>query len=240
MDRHLDWDGCFNVRDLGNLRVEGGGTTRWRAVVRADCVDRLTPAGWSALRAHGVRTVIDLRNDEERTAGAAAREGVTTVHVPLDDSADIEFWRYCRDNQLDGSPLYYRPFLESKSKQCAAVIAAIAQAGPGGVVVHCAIGRDRTGLIALILLALAGVVPDDIVSDYELSAERLRPWFSLSGRKDHGPVIQEILRRKGTCARSEILGLLQAFDFGSYLRSGGLSEEDLTAVRTRLAGVPHS
>ncbi len=48
-DRHLDWDGCFNVRDLGGLPAAGGGVTRWGAAVRADALDELTDAGWAAL-----------------------------------------------------------------------------------------------------------------------------------------------------------------------------------------------
>ena len=63
--RHLDWNGCFNVRDLGGLPAADGRLTRWGAVVRADAVDRLTESGWAALQAHGIRTVIDLRNDSE-------------------------------------------------------------------------------------------------------------------------------------------------------------------------------
>src|SRR5947208_3342116 len=53
-DRNLDWQGCFNARDLGGLRTDDGRTTRRGAVVRAESLDRLTAAGWSALQAHGI------------------------------------------------------------------------------------------------------------------------------------------------------------------------------------------
>jgi hypothetical protein len=62
-NRHLDWDGCHNVRDFGGLRAAHGRETRSGAVVRGDSVDRLTATGWSALLEHGIRTIIDLRND---------------------------------------------------------------------------------------------------------------------------------------------------------------------------------
>jgi hypothetical protein len=65
-ERHLDWDGCCNVRDLGGLRVAGGRMTRRGAVVRSDSPAGLTPAGWAGLWGHGIRTIVDLRNDEER------------------------------------------------------------------------------------------------------------------------------------------------------------------------------
>ncbi|MEV4898684.1 tyrosine-protein phosphatase, partial [Nonomuraea sp. NPDC055795] len=178
-DRNLDWDGCFNVRDLGGIPVLGGGQIRWRAVIRSDNPERLTPSGWAALTAHGVRTVVDLRNHDERQGDLWARPSdLSTVHVPLDDADDTRFWTYLWDNELDGSPLYYRLFLERKARQCAA---AVARAGPGGVLIHCGLGRDRTGLIAMLLLALAGAGPDHIAADYEQSIPRLPRLFAALG-----------------------------------------------------------
>ncbi|HEX6291312.1 MAG TPA: tyrosine-protein phosphatase [Herpetosiphonaceae bacterium] len=235
-DRNLDWNACFNVRDLGGIRTGDGRRTRRGAVVRADSLNQLTAAGWAALKAHGIRTIIDLRNDHELGSDTAPRpNGLTTVHMPLDDIADTEFWDYCWDNGLDGSPLYYLPFLERKPERCAAAVAAIARAAPGGVVIHCGIGRDRTGLITLLLLALVGVAPEDIAADYELSNVRLRPRWTALGEEDQEPIIEALLRRKQTSARAAILATLASLDVAAYLRSGGLSDDDLAAVRERLS-----
>ena len=235
--RHLLWDGCFNARDLGGLLTSDGRRTRWGAVVRSDSLDHLSAAGWSALEAHGIRTIIDLRNDEERPADAEPRlAGITTVHVPLDDIADTEVWEYIWGNGLDGSPLYYRPFLERKPDRCAAAVAAVARAAPGGVVVHCGVGRDRTGLISLLLLALVGVGPDDIASDYKLSTERLQPLWTERGEEDQGLQIKELLARKNTSARALLLDILGSLDIHAYLSSAGLREDDLDALRARLVG----
>jgi protein-tyrosine phosphatase len=67
-ERELAWEGCLNVRDLGGHRTTNGGVTRYGAVVRADSVRHLTDAGWQAAVDYGVRTVIDLRADEELEA----------------------------------------------------------------------------------------------------------------------------------------------------------------------------
>lgn len=234
-DRHLDWDGCYNARDLGGLRTADGRTTRWGAVVRSDAPDRLTPPGWSALKAHGIRTIIDLRNGDERHANAIPPAAeLATVHVPLDDPADIEFWQHWRDSGLWGTPLYYRPFLDRKPQRCAAAVAAVAHAQPGGVLVHCGAGRDRTGLITLLLLALVGVAPDDIAADYELSIDRLRLFYAQAGREDASIKINEVLAREDTSARAAILATLASLDVDAYLRTGGLSDGDLAAVRARL------
>jgi protein-tyrosine phosphatase len=219
------------VRDLGGLRTHAGRTTRWGAVVRSDDLDRLTDAGWSALEGYGVRTIVDLRNDEERTLRPRT---VTTVPVPLDDADDTDFWEACWADELDGSPLYYLPFLDRKPERCAAAVAAIAQADPGAVVFHCGAGRDRTGLVSVLLLALAGVVPEDIVADYELSNVRLRRFWAVHGTEDQSAVIADILRRKNTSARELLLELLASLDVEAYLRSGGLGDDDLAAVRARL------
>jgi protein-tyrosine phosphatase len=234
-ERNLGWEGCFNARDLGRLRTSAGSETRWGAVVRSDSPDRLTSAGWSALHAHGVRNLIDLRNEEEREARLEpAPQDITTSLLPLDDIADTDFWNYCWDNDLDGSPLYYQPFLVRKPERCAAAVRAVARARPGGVLIHCGAGRDRTGLVSLLLLALAGVDPQDIASDYELSTLRLEALYAEMGEEDQGPQIEAILRRKKTSARAAILALLESFEIATYLGSAGLEEDDLKAVRSRL------
>ena len=71
--RDLLWDGCLNVRDLGGHPTEDGGETLFGAIVRADSLERLREAGWRALVEYGVRTIIDLRLDEERNGGVPAR-----------------------------------------------------------------------------------------------------------------------------------------------------------------------
>lgn len=234
-DRHLEWEGCFNARDLGGIPLSGGGVIQPGAVVRSDTPEWLTPAGWAAVVAHGVRTVIDLRNDQERQDDLWARPTeLTTVHVPLDDPADTEFWTYLWDNELDGSPLYYRLFLERKAQQCVAVIAAVARAQPGGVLFHCGLGRDRTGLIAMLLLALAGVEGDDIASDYELSTDRLPALFAAREMADQTEVIRDILARRKTTARAALIDALNGLDVEDHLRAAGLSEDEVFTLRRRL------
>jgi protein tyrosine/serine phosphatase len=236
-DRHLDWEGCYNARDLGGIPTADGRETRWGAVVRSDCPDGLSAAGWAALRAHGIRTIVDLRDDAERGDDPPGAAGLTTVRVPLDDADDTEFWTWSRDEGLDGTPLYYLPFLErdGKRERCVAAVAAVANAAPGGVVVHCGIGRDRTGLVSLLLLALVGVAAGDIAADYELSEPRLAPLRALLGVPE-AMTADHALARKGTTARAAIRDTLAAVDVEDYLRAGGLGDRELAAVRSRLLG----
>ena len=235
MSRHLEWEGCFNVRDLGGLRVAGGGETRPGRIVRADALDGLTAAGWAALVGYGVRTVVDLRNEDERRGDAASRPtSVTTVCVPHDGMEDREFWDAWQSGPQFGTPLYYRPHLERMPERSAAVVLAIARAGPGGVAFHCGVGRDRAGLISVLLLAIAGVVADEIADDYALSAERLRARFAARGEPDQEPDLTAYLASRGTTAGEVLRELLAEVDLPATLVAGGATSEDLAAIRRRL------
>jgi protein-tyrosine phosphatase len=231
VDRNLDWDGLCNVRDLGGL-----GRIRRGAVVRSENPEALTAAGWDTLWAHGVRTVVDLRNAGERGADTAPRpSGLTTVHVPLEDyDGEAEFWRPYRETGLWGTPLYYRAFLDRFPRPVAAAVTAVARAEPGGVLVHCAAGKDRTGLVVLMLLALAGVAAEDIAADHALSNERLRPLWARLGVADQVTAVAELAARHGTTAEASLLETLAAVDAEAYLRAAGVSADDLAAVRARL------
>lgn len=223
------------MRDLGGLCTADGHDTRWGGVVRADNVERLTAAGWRALQAHGVRTIVDLRNAEEQGTDDAPRpDGISTLHVPLDDRVDVDMWRHFSENGLQGTPLYYRPFLERKPERCAAAVRAVARAEPGGVVVHCVGGRDRTGLISLLLLALVGVLPADIAADYEHSNRRLPPLWARLGLGDQRGRVAAQLERKNTSERDSVLEVLEWLDSERYLRSAGVADEDLDGLRERL------
>jgi len=197
----------------------------------------LSAAGWAALIEHGVRTIIDLRNDDERLPDAALRPSdVTTVHVPLDGVEDREFWDVWDCGPQFGTPLYYRPHLDRFPERSVAALSAIARAKPGGVAVHCAGGRDRTGQVAILLLALVGVAPRDIAADYELSTEHLRARYAARREPDESVALEEFLARRGTTAAELIIATLADCDIEAILRDAGLNDHELVALRDRLLG----
>ncbi|WP_410617863.1 tyrosine-protein phosphatase [Amycolatopsis sp. cmx-8-4] len=254
MSRAVTWDGFFNTRDLGGLPTRSGETTGYGAFFRSADLRFVTDAGWAHAREAGVRTVVDLRNDDEIRPGAESRTaqagsaqftapaatpatpGIDRLEVPLDDIDDVEFWQQVNREQLNGTPLYYPLFLQRKAGRCAAVIKAIAHAAPGGVLFHCGAGRDRTGLITLLVLALAGVEPQAIAADYDLSAEALKALFAAMGTDDQGPVIEAILAKRGTTTEGAVLAALDGFDVERYLLDAGVSRDELRGVRHRFLG----
>ena len=223
-NRVLVWDGCTNVRDLGGLSTSDGQTTRWGAVVRSDSPAKLTAEGWSALYAYGIRTILTLRTYgkvEDELDITPRHSDLVTVQVEIEDITDKEFVQQWVTTNLWGTPLYYKDALWRWPERHAAAISAIARARPGGVLFHCIRGNDRTGIIALLLLALVGVMPDELIADYELSPD---------------PYRAELLAREHSSVREAILSALSGLDVDSYLRLGGASQADLAALRQRLLG----
>ena len=234
--RHLGWAGTYNSRDLGGLPTAGG-ATRSGAIVRSDSMQNLEARGWEEVEEHGIRTVIDLRNEGEIGPAVAPRPGsIETVNIPLDVTEDREFWDVWENGPQFATPLYYRPHLERFPERSAAVLRTIAKAEPGGVAFHCQGGRDRAGQISMLVLALAGVEPEAIAADYALSDERLRPLYLSRGDEDEAPKIAAFLRDQGTSARDLIVELLAEFDVEAALRGAGLVDADLAALRARLLG----
>lgn len=234
-NRHLDWEGCFNVRDLGGLETSDGRVIRRGALVRGDAPDRLTATGWAALQAHGIKTIVDLRNDDELAPDAGARpQDVATVHVPLDGVEDAGFWAKWGRGPEFATPLYYRAHLNRMPERSARAIATIAGAAPGGVLVHCVGGRDRTGQIAMLTLALLGVAPENIAADYALSAGRLEARNASRGETDPDSEATKFLASKGTSAERIIVSTLAELDVVACLRRGGLGDDSLAALRERL------
>ena len=236
-ERHLDWEGCFNVRDLGGLPASGGMRIAQGALVRADSLSRLSAAGWQALLDHGVRTVIDLRNPREREHApdlAPRPEEVETVHVALDGAEDRGFWQSIEATPEFGTPIYYRAHLMRKPQLAAGAVKAIAHAAPGGVAFHCVGGRDRTGELAMVSLALAGVAPEAIAGDYELSAERQAGLWAALGQDDPAEELAAYLAERGTTAGEVIETTLASLDLEATLAAGGLAGEDVAALRARV------
>ena len=105
-------------RDLGGLRTTEGRTIRPGALVRARSLDDLSEDSWAVLYELGVRTLIDLRNDDERAAAPAPRR-ITAVHLSLDGSEDREFWDEWAADWRFGTPVYYAPHLAASRSAAA-------------------------------------------------------------------------------------------------------------------------
>ena len=252
-DRVVQWEGCYNARDLGGLPTLTGASTRYGRLIRSADTRFITAAGWEAARGAGIRVVIDLRNDDEVVPGllpaatlgagtfavpaAQATRGrptdIQTMLIPVDDIGDLGLWRRLNAEGLNGTPLYYRPFLDAKPERIAAVLTAIARV-PGGVIFHCGAGRDRTGLISLLLLSLADVTPEAIAADYELTFGQLERLYAALGLEEDERDVRQYLKSRGTTVSETITSLVRDLDVAEYLAAAGVSGADIDTLRRRL------
>jgi len=235
----LDWPDCHNARDVGGLPTASGGRVRRGALIRSDVLDRLTPAGLASVRGYGVSRIIDLRSVEEvaEIPGPFAADAIYRNIPLIDEQADRH-----RDPVAEATMLAtYMGSIDRNGRRIAAGVAAVAGAPPGAVVVHCAAGKDRTGLLVALMLRAVGVADADIAADYALSAEYLRERYAAELAEAPSATDQEKIREGQRCDPNTILGTLAHVDTRhggtvAYLGSVGLSDRQLALLRTRLLG----
>jgi protein-tyrosine phosphatase len=189
---HVTWielDGAVNVRDLGGLPTSDGGGTVPGRLLRSENLQELTPDDVALLVDDiGVTTVVDLRSTNEVTIEGPAPldlvRGVRHAHHPvlkelldasdtvkaalLTEMAEVDRERY-PDDPMCG---HYLGYLENRPEEVIGALRSIATA-PGAAIVHCAAGKDRTGVVIALALTVAGVEPEIIVADYMATDERL-------------------------------------------------------------------
>ena len=166
--RLLHSDLVFNLRDLGGYLGAGGRTIRWRTVLRGDGIHRL-PA--SDLTAMGVRTVLDLRTASEISErGRAEAPALHWYHLPMLRTIWAPEW--FTDGMTPGRFLAdrYLVMLDEGAESLATALRVLANSRAMPAVFHCAAGKDRTGVVASVLLSLLGVDDDTIAGDYHLSS----------------------------------------------------------------------
>jgi len=233
--RRLDFPQLLNARDLGGHPTLDGGTTRWRSLLRADDLAQLEAAGLEALKNYGIETIIDLRWPEEAQRHPSpvpdALPQVRYLRVSLLTPSEDE-WRLRAEEAT--KELWNCVVLERVRTELRYVLAVIAAAPPGPLLFHCIAGKDRTGLVAALLLALADVEPASIARDYALSSGNLREGY-LKRYADADPErILMALRCPEEGAYNMLKFLAHAGGVRSYLREIGLTGTEIAALRARL------
>ena len=238
-DRGVEWEGAANARDLGGIPLAGGGKVAPGRIFRMGRSEWLTENGWRQAYDDGVRTVVDLRNDSEigrrdtdpEVPPSAARD-IVFLNRPTQEAKDPEF------TALTGpymdSPRFYRENLRRWPEKIAAVMRAVAEARDGAVVIHCSAGRDRTGLIAMLALALAGAEPEAIAEDYEQAVRGINAFHATQLHPREKPLTEDQLQERAADSRKELLRALDGFDAEQYLLSAGLSLDEIARLRRRL------
>jgi protein tyrosine/serine phosphatase len=251
----IELDGAVNVRDLGDLPTEDGHKTAKASLLRADNLQELSPADIAKLvRDFGVTTVVDLRSTNELEAEGPAPldtvAGVRHAHHPVlpelgantDVVADallardrLDHSRY-PDNPMTG---HYLGYLEDRPDQVVGAVRSIARS-EGAALVHCAAGKDRTGVVVALALTVAGVPAQAVAADYAATAERTEAIVARLARSRL--YVRDITSKPADLHRPRaetMTAFLEQMDVryggvASWLTGNGLSPEDLGTLRVKL------
>jgi protein-tyrosine phosphatase len=247
-ERRVTFAGITNLRDLGGYPTADGGTTSWGCVFRADALHKLTAADLDTFGILGVQTVYDLRGEVERTEFPGP---VESVHVPIvGRPADAPVPERPPDmTSEDGERMLrdmYVGILEHSATQVGVVLRGLADPDHVPAVFHCHGGKDRTGVVAAVLLLALGVDRDTVLDDYE-ATRRYRQiedqQDSLANMLAAGVSPEAAASVLGTPrwamaaavdAVDEVHGGIEAYLLGPV----GLTDADLAALRSRLVDAP--
>lgn len=230
--------GAFNFRDLGGYSAIDGRSVRWGALFRSDSLGQLTRDDVDALRALGLRTVIDLRGTGEVDASGSfpvAEYPVTLHHLSV---MDREWDPAAADLGTSSEFLHaqYTTMLDETGSRYAEAIRRLAVPGALPAVFHCAAGKDRTGLLAMLVLGALGVRDDDIVDDYALTAATMDAF--LAARSADPTFAERIATLPATFFAADPCALARLVDdiaaaYGSlrsYVLSLGVTADELASL----------
>ena len=168
--KHIPMDGPQNFRDLGGFLNRDGRMVAWNRLYRADGLSSLSERDEALLQKLNIRTIVDLRGTSEQKAMPdRVPEGVRYCAFPMmreDPSAPDQAARSFAMSLKVG---YLKMVQESPERVGRAANAVMEGLEQGAVVFHCTAGKDRTGVLAAVLLLLLNVAEEDIVADYQVS-----------------------------------------------------------------------
>jgi len=240
MERRIELEGCYNLRDLGGYPTRGGQQVRWRTLFRSDALQHLTTEDVSRFVGElGIGDVVDLRSSVEVRAeglGILAEAGPRIHHLPLFDGDVVE-----QREQADRITLSDRYFLmaEFAKKPIARVVTTLAESSTP-TVYHCAAGKDRTGVISAILLGLLEVYDEIIVADYAATQENLDEIIDrLMATEGYQEMFEVLPPDTLHAAPDTMVSLLERLRerYGSvegYALEIGITPATITHLRTRL------
>jgi protein-tyrosine phosphatase len=173
--RQIVFESISNFRDLGGYSTRKGDTVAWRRLFRSGDLRHMTQGDFKKLKEKiRLATVIDLRSAREierQGIGLLSEAAIRYHSVPFIAGANLaedeRLFRQCRNMGE-----FYLHIVRHKDfgSQIVAALEVIAEPKNQPLIFHCAIGKDRTGILAAILLSVLGVADEDIISDYSLSA----------------------------------------------------------------------
>jgi protein-tyrosine phosphatase len=243
--RWIELDGADNTRDLGGLPVADGGYTRFGRLLRAGTLQDLTAGDVTHLtQILGIQTVVDLRlGDEADREGSALSDipAVRYLSLPLSSTGNIR-----SDTVADAAEMdivgHYVALLEGSAANIVTAARVFADEASLPAVFHCAAGKDRTGVLAAVVLDALGVSREAIIADYALTSQRMKQISARLLRLETYREMQALSRGiKGAATADEdsmaafLAELRGRYNGGAdYLTAHGMTAGELGALRAAL------
>ncbi len=170
--KHIPLKSAYNARDLGGYPTTDGRYTHWGLLYRSDALSELTDGDWRILMNRNVKTIIDLRSlTETASAKINTPAGMKYYHFSLMKDLDQNLQNVSQDTILESMKLDYVKTLFGNLSCCAKVLNTISERMESGSIIFlCSAGKDRTGIIAALVLYLCDVIREDIIADYIVSS----------------------------------------------------------------------
>lgn len=232
-NRTLNIDGLVNARDLGGLKRINGKQTPFSVFYRAENIDMIAPSGWDQLKSSGIRTIVDLRQQSEWDQDTQQRpDWLNVIHIDLDNIENEEFWKPYLAEGLESTSMYYVEHLKEMPEIAARALELLATAPEGGVLFHCKSGRDRTGLIALLLLSAIDTEPEEIVIDYLETVMLGEKRGKRLGRENPEPGLERLLQKHGTSTEGAFRDAVEKLEYSDFLKNTHLSQQTIHLLET--------
>lgn len=241
--RFVPLDGAFNFRDLGGLPTNDGGTTRTGMMFRSDALHHLVPGDVDRLTELGMRTIIDLRSavELERSGrGPLEDTDMQFLHAPL-SHGEAAAGRALPPALADGDlGRHYVTSLAERTETLATVIGHLAERDNLPAVFHCTAGKDRTGMVAALVLSIVGVPDDVIVHDYTLTDDRMQLVMerirATGGFPDSDQPLPAGVGRAEARSMETFLAAVRAAhgDADGWARDAGMQDDTLASLRAVL------
>lgn len=232
----LPLQGAFNVRELGGLPGENNKITKYRSFLRSDGLTHLTQADMDFLKEFGLKTVIDLRSDDELSTmpNPFATDTLVQYHnIPFSPGNIADATRADKVQREDFLAEFYLYLLQEAQDRVKLIFDTIANADQGVILFHCTAGKDRTGVLAMLLLGLAGVANYDIAANYQVTYTYLRQTKFYQELKDHS--LPQLLWSKEEFILRAIDYIEKNFgDIPSYLKHCNIDKDTLLSVKQKV------
>lgn len=240
-ERLLALTGADNFRDLGGYRTDDGRRVRWRRLFRSASLQELTDDDVAVLRDEvGLRVMIDLRAPSEvarEGSGPLRRAGVRYLNVPV--IREHAGYRYEVPDRVDLGAQYFE-IAEDAGPSLAAIFELLAETDGTPAVLHCAAGKDRTGIASALVLGVLGVPPADLAEDYALSEPHMAAVRARLRRlPSYGDRVDRVPHEVWSAAAVNMQDLLQRIDqhYGGlrqWARAQGVADRIVDALEDRL------